>query len=421
MNETLSPASYRNGKLVIDGVDALSIAEAFGTPVHCYSRAALEQRWRAYHEAFGSRRHQICYAVKANDNLSILKTLHDLGASFDIVSGGELSRVLAIGANPEQVVFSGVGKSHKEIEAALKARVGCINIESDTELRRAESMASALDVDCDVAVRVNPDVDAGTHPYISTGLKENKFGVPISEALELYRTIHKGSRLRPVGIACHIGSQLTSIAPVVDAVADVVQLADRLAADGIEVTHIDVGGGLGISYHEETPPSIEELVTAICEVVPENYRIDMEPGRSLIGKSGVLLTTVEYIKRTVAKNFAIVDAAMTELLRPSLYQAWHDVMTYEASPDAPSLPVDIVGPVCESGDWLAQGRSLAIAEGDLLAILDTGAYGAVMSSNYNARPRAAEVLVDDRKVHLVRARQTAEDMMANEVEHLIEY
>ena len=418
MKELESPAYYDQGRLTVDGVDLQAIAASVGTPTFVYSQAAIAERWRAYDGAFGGRKHQICYAVKANDNLSILKRLGELGAAFDIVSGGELSRVLAVDAEPGAIVFSGVGKTRAEIDTAIAAGVGCINIESETELRRVEAAASAHNVVLGIALRVNPDVDAKTHPYISTGLKENKFGVPIADAPQLYRRIQQSAHLTASGIACHIGSQLTTIAPVVDAVREVVNLAQVLSNDGIALEHIDVGGGLGISYQDETPPAIEQLISAICEVVPPEYTVVMEPGRSIVGKAGLLLTRVEYLKLTAAKNFVIVDAAMNDLLRPALYSAWHEVLTCNQSPAAETMTADVVGPVCESGDWLARSRELAVTEGDLIAILDTGAYAAVMSSQYNARPRACEVLVENGDFRVIRERESHEAMMANELAHI---
>jgi diaminopimelate decarboxylase len=410
---------YRAGRLQLDGVDLAAVAAAHGTPCYVYSSANIEARWGAYEAAFGARAHRVCYAVKANDNLAVIRLLGRLGAGFDIVSGGELARVLATGARAGDVVFSGVGKRVAEIETALAAGVGCLNVESLDELERVAAAAARLGVVANVAVRVNPDIDAGTHPYISTGLKENKFGVPIDDALALYRRIAGDAVLRAAGIACHIGSQLTSFAPVVDAVGEVVALAGALAAEGIALEHVDVGGGLGIRYRDEEPPVIGELVRAVLDVVPEHYTVMMEPGRSLVGEAGVLLTTVEYVKDTPAKRFVIVDAAMNDLLRPALYEAWHEVRPCnEPAPDAVTLPCDVVGPVCESGDWLARGRELAVTPGDLLAILGTGAYGFAMASNYNARPRPPEVLIENGGARLVRARERVEDLMRSELDLL---
>ncbi|MGE0484340.1 MAG: diaminopimelate decarboxylase [Gammaproteobacteria bacterium] len=411
--------AYRAGRLELDGVELAAVAAAHGTPCYVYSRANIEARLRAYEQAFGDRDHRVCYAVKANDNLAVIRLLGRLGAGFDIVSGGELARVLATGARPGDVVFSGVGKRVAEIESALAAGIGCLNVESLDELERIAAAAVRLGVIANVAVRVNPDIDAGTHPYISTGLKENKFGVPVGEACALYRRIAADAALHAAGIACHIGSQLTSFAPVVDAVREVVALAGALEDEGIALGHVDVGGGLGIRYRDEEPPAIGELVRAVLDVVPERYTVMMEPGRSLVGEAGLLLTTVEYVKDTPAKRFVIVDAAMNDLLRPALYEAWHEVRPcIEPAADAVALPCDVVGPVCESGDWLARGRELAVAPGDLLAILGAGAYGFAMASNYNARPRPPEILIENSGARLVRARERVEDLMRSELDLL---
>lgn len=410
---------YKNGRLHVEDVDLASIASDLGTPCYVYSRAALETRWREYDSAFGSRKHRICYAVKANDNLSIINTLRGVGAAFDIVSGGELERVLTAGVAPEEVVFSGVGKTIAEIRRALECGLGCINVESIAELERIAAVAQQIEANVAVAVRVNPDVDAQTHPYISTGLKENKFGVPITQAVDLYQRIAALPRLRASGIACHIGSQLTSIAPLVDAITQVVELAHALDAQGFALEHVDVGGGLGICYRDEQPPSAAALVEAIIRIVPERYTVVMEPGRSIVGAAGLLLTRVEYLKHNDARDFVIVDAAMNDLLRPALYDAWHDVRPYQLSPECPTIRCDIVGPICESGDWLARDRELAVAAGDLLSIMDVGAYGSVMGSNYNARPRPAEALVEGRSFRVIRARETMADLMAKERAHLI--
>ncbi len=405
---------YIDERLHVDGVDVGDIAAEFGTPCYVYSRAAIEARWREYDSAFGSRAHRVCYAVKANDNLSILRALRQIGAGFDIVSGGELERVLAAGASAADVVFSGVGKTSAEIERAVAIGVGCVNLESAAELERVAASAARAGRRIDVAVRVNPDVDARTHPYISTGLKENKFGVPITEAMALYRRIAELPALRARGIACHIGSQLTTIAPVVDAVREVVAMAGALADTGIELEHIDVGGGLGIRYRDEQPPAVAELVDALLKVVPPHYTVVMEPGRSIVGAAGLLLTRVEYVKHNEARHFVIVDAAMNDLMRPALYQAYHDVRNYRRSAPGDAVLSDVVGPICESGDWLARERELAATAGELLAIMTTGAYGFAMASNYNSRPRAAEVLIDSGSYRLIRARETVDQLLTNE-------
>ncbi len=412
---------YLEGRLHVDGVDLEALADAVGTPCYVYSRPALEARYDEYVTAFGERAHRVCYAVKANDNLSVIRTLGLRGAGFDIVSGGELERVLATGANAADVVFSGVGKSAAEIARAIAAGVGCINLESRAELERVSRAAAAAQRRTAVAVRVNPDVDAGTHPYISTGLKENKFGVPFDEARAMYRDIAADPWLHASGIACHIGSQLTTVAPVVDAIGEVVAMAEGLAGEGIALEHVDVGGGLGIRYRDEQPPPIAALVEALLAIVPERYTVVMEPGRSLVGPAGLLLTRVEYLKQTEARHFAIVDAAMNDLLRPALYDAWHEVLSCrEAAAGAARETLEIVGPVCESGDWLARGRTLAVTPGDVLALLDAGAYGRVMASNYNARPRPCEVLVEGTTWRVVRARESLAELMASERELLID-
>ena len=411
---------YRDGVLHVESVDLRRIVAAVGTPCYVYSRQQIETNWHAYDQAFGTRRHRVHYAVKANDNLSIIRVLKHLGSGFDIVSGGELERVLAAGASPADIVFSGVGKTRAELMRALRAGVACINIESSNELERIAEVATLLERPARLALRVNPDVDPQTHPYISTGLKESKFGVPIEEAPALYARMAAHPWLRAAGVASHIGSQMTSIEPVVDAVRQVVSLAESLRAKGIELEHIDVGGGLGIRYQNEAPPPIAALVSAVCGLVPDRYGVMVEPGRSLIGATGLLLTTVEYLKQTPAKTFAIVDAAMNDLMRPALYEAWHGVIPIEAVSDSDTLlHCDVVGPVCESGDWLARGRDLPAEAGRVLAILDTGAYGFVMASNYNARPKPPEVLVEGASFSLIRARESLGELMINERAHLI--
>lgn len=404
---------YRDGRLYADGVDLEAIAEQVGTPCFVYGWQGIESRWRAYDEALSPRPHRVCYAVKANQNLALLRRLARLGSGFDIVSGGELERVLMAGARAADVVFAGVGKTAAEIERALGAQVGCINVESAAEAERVAGIAARLGVVAPIAVRVNPDVDAGTHPYISTGLRENKFGVPFAEARAVYRAAADAASLAPVGIACHIGSQLESEAPVVEAVRGVVALAETLREEGIPLVHVDVGGGLGVAYHGERPPAIDAFVNAVAAEVPEQYEIVLEPGRSLVAAAGALLTRVEYVKDMPAKRFLVVDAAMNDLLRPALYEAWHDVRPVaEPTGDAPAC--DVVGPVCESGDWLARDRCLPAGPGDLLAITETGAYGHVMASNYNARPRPPEVLIESGTYRVVRRRETIDDLVATE-------
>ena len=410
---------YRQQTLHIDGVALERIVDAVGTPCFVYSRAALEANWQSYERAFGARRHRVCYAVKANDNLSVIRTLARLGSGFDIVSGGELERVLAAGADAEDVVFSGVGKTAVEIEQALSAGVGCLNVESTVEVERISAIAERLGRVARLAVRVNPDVDARTHPYISTGLRDNKFGVPIGDATELYRRIAEDPHLQAHGIACHIGSQLTDATPVVEAVSHVVRLAETLAGEGIVLEHVDIGGGLGIRYEDEQPPAVADYIAAVLAVIPERYTVVVEPGRSIAGPAGVLLTRVEYLKRTATRNFVIVDAAMNDLLRPALYDAWHDVLPVRESDEAEArIDCDIVGPVCESGDWLARGRTLAVSPNDVLCIRDTGAYGFVMASNYNARLKPAVVLVEGDQFRVIRSRETIEALYGDERELL---
>lgn len=389
-----------------------AIAKAHGTPTFVYSRARIEANYRAYASGFGRRAHEICYAVKANGNLAVLDVLARLGSAFDIVSGGELERVRAAGGELTTVTFAGVGKSRAEIDLALAAGIGCFNVESAFELELVSAAAVALGRDAPVALRVNPDVDANTHPYISTGLSENKFGIPMTDAVALYRHAATLPGVRITGVACHIGSQLTSIEPIVDAATRVMALVEQLAGEGISVEHIDIGGGLGIAYGATSPPPIADYVAAICRAIPEPYRIIIEPGRSIVGDAGLLLTRVQQVKTTPVKSFAICDAAMTELIRPALYQAHHPIVP--AQRGGVEHRVDIVGPVCETADFLGRDRELAVAAGDLLAVADCGAYAAVMASNYNARPRPAEVLVDGSDVYVCRERESVAALFAGE-------
>ncbi len=405
----------RDGVLHAEGVPLERIAEACGTPCYVYSRATLERHFRAFDEALGGHPHLVCFAVKANGNLAVLDVLARLGAGFDIVSGGELARVRAAGGDPARVVFSGVGKTEGEIRAALEAGIRCLNVESLPELDRIEAVAAALGVRAPVAVRVNPDVDPGTHPYIATGLRESKFGLDPETALAAYRRAASSAHLDPCGIACHIGSQLTELGPFVDAARRVLALADRLADEGVALRHADFGGGLGIRYRDETPPAPADLAAALRELVGERpLEILLEPGRAVAGNAGVLLTRVEYLKEAGGRGFAIVDAGMNDLLRPALYGAWHEIVPVRERPDVPARVWDVAGPVCESGDVLGRERRLALAPGDLLAVRSAGAYGFVMSSSYNARPRCAEVMVDGDRFHVVRARETHEDLWRGE-------
>ena len=405
----------RNGELFAEDVALARVAEQFGTPCYVYSRAALTDAFQRYDRAFGSRPHLICYAAKANSNLAILGLFARLGSGFDIVSGGELARVIAAGGDPAKTVFSGVGKSADDMHQALAAGVRCFNVESESELGRLEQIARAMGKVAPVSLRVNPDVDARTHPYISTGLKENKFGVDFGDALRLYRKAQASAHLEVVGIDCHIGSQLTELAPFRDAFRKVLNLVDVLASEGIGISHLDLGGGLGIRYRDENPPGPEEYIRTLFECVGDRpQEIMLEPGRSMVGNAGLLLTRVEYLKHGAARNFAIVDAAMNDLMRPALYDAWHEIVPV-GSAGGEKRRYEIVGPICESGDFLGHDRELAVNEGDLLAVMSAGAYGMSMSSNYNTRPRAAEVMVDGDKVHLIREREQIEQLFALEL------
>ncbi len=406
--------SQRNGTLHAEDVPLSRIAEEFGTPCYVYSRAGLTDAFQRYDRAFGARAHLICYAVKANSNLAILNLFARLGSGFDVVSGGELARVIAAGGDPGRTVFSGVGKTEREMREALAAGILGFNVESESELLRLERVAGKMGRRAPVSLRVNPDVDARTHPYISTGLKQSKFGIAFRDAMRLYRVAHSSRHLRVVGIDCHIGSQLVEVEPVADAVHKVLDLADALSSEGIEMEHIDLGGGLGIRYADEVPPTQDAWVKALLDAVGDRPQsLLVEPGRSLVGNAGLLLTRVEYLKHGEAKNFAVVDAAMNDLMRPALYDAWHEVRAVQDSGAAAAV-YDVVGPVCESGDFLAKERQLAIDEGSLLAIMSAGAYGMSLSSNYNARPRAAEAVVDRGRFHLIREREQVEDLFAEE-------
>ena len=407
----------RDGALYCEDASLEEVAARFGTPTYVYSRRAILAAFGSYAAALAGRRALVCYAMKANSNLAVLDVLARAGAGFDIVSGGELARVLAAGGDPRKVVFSGVGKSTEEIRRALRAGIRCFNLESGAELERVQQVALELGVRAPVSVRTNPDVDPKTHPYITTGLKQNKFGVAFEQTLSLYRRAAQLPNIEIVGIDCHIGSQITEVAPYVDAAEKLLDLVDALASEGIRLQHIDFGGGLGISYRDEVPPATGALVAAILARVDArghgDKEIVFEPGRSLVGAAGALITRVNIVKAGEERNFAIVDAAMNDLLRPALYEAWMDVQPMRTS-TAHSRRYDVVGPVCESGDWLARDRDLAIAEGDLLAILGAGAYGMSMASNYNSRGRAAEVMIDGDRTYEVRRRETVEELFAGE-------
>ena len=408
---------YVDGVLHAEGVSAVSLTEQFGTPLYVYSRAALTSAYEAYARACVGRRAAIHVAVKANSNLAVLNVFARLGAGFDIVSGGELARVLAAGGDAANVVFSGVGKSVGEIREALAAGVKCFNVESIPELDRLDAVAGELGMKAPVSLRVNPDVDPKTHPYISTGLKANKFGVAFDDAVAIYRRAAAMPNLEVIGIDCHIGSQITEIAPYLDALDKLLELVEAIEADGIAIRHIDVGGGLGIRYDDETPPDTTVFVRTLLDRIDArghgHREVFFEPGRSVTGNAGVLLTRVEFLKSGAEKNFAIVDAAMNDLARPAMYQAFHAIEPVVRRSDAQRV-YDVVGPVCESGDWLGRDRALAVAPGDLLAIRSAGAYGFVMSSNYNTRPRAAEVMVDAGHAYLVRARETVQALFSSE-------
>jgi len=406
---------YADGQLYAEKIPLDEIVERFGTPAYVYSRAAIEQQWRAYDRAFGGRSHLICYAVKANGNLAVLNLLARLGSGFDIVSVGELERVLLAGGEPGRVVFSGIGKIRKEMHRALEVGIKCFNVESVAELRRLNEVAAEAGTSAPVSLRVNPDIDPDTHPYITTGLRESKFGIDIRAAVDVYAEAASLEYVDTVGIDCHIGSQITSLDPYRDAVARIMELLEELEAAGIVLRHIDLGGGLGIEYRNEQPPGPQAVVDVITAALRgSRYEILIEPGRSVVGNAGVLLTRVLYLKQTGRKHFAIVDAAMNDLLRPALYDAWQTILPLRENTAGEVRRYDVVGPVCESGDFLGLNRSLILNEGDGLAVGGAGAYGFSMSSNYNARPRVAEVLVDGDHVHEIRSRETLNDLWRGE-------
>ncbi|MCQ4263007.1 diaminopimelate decarboxylase [Stutzerimonas stutzeri] len=406
--------SYRDGQLFAEGVALPALAQRFGTPTYVYSRAHIEAQYRAYADALDGMPHLVCFAVKANSNLGVLNVLARLGAGFDIVSRGELERVLAAGGQPDRIVFSGVGKTRDDMRRALEVGVHCFNVESTDELERLQLVAAELGVKAPVSLRVNPDVDAGTHPYISTGLKENKFGIDIDNAEAVYARAAELPNLEVVGVDCHIGSQLTSLPPFLDALDRLLALTDRLAARGIPLRHLDLGGGLGVRYRDEQPPLAGDYIQAVRQRIEgRGLALVFEPGRSIVANAGVLLTRVEYLKHTAHKDFAIVDAAMNDLIRPALYQAWMNVIAVQPH-EGDTRRYDIVGPICETGDFLAKDRELALVEGDLLAVCSAGAYGFVMSSNYNTRGRAAEVLVDGDQAFEVRRRESVQELYAGE-------
>ena len=405
--------NLRDGELFAEDVPVTELAERFGTPLYVYSRATLERHYRAFDEAFGTHPHRICYAVKANSNLAVLNVLARMGAGFDIVSGGELQRVLAAGGAAERIVFSGVGKSAEEMELAMRAGIHCFNVESAAELELLNLVAGEQGAVAPISIRVNPDVDAQTHPYISTGLKENKFGVDINQAPALYARARELAHIDVLGVDCHIGSQLTGLAPFAATVERVLKLVDTLRDDGITIRHLDLGGGLGVTYRDETPPSPADYVRTLLQHVPDDMPVHIEPGRAIAANAGLFVTQVLYLKPTDHRNFAIVDGAMNDLIRPSLYSAWQEVVPVRPH-DADCRTWDIVGPVCETGDFLAKDRTLALEAGDLLGIRSAGAYGFSMASNYNSRNRAAEIMVDGDQAFQVRQRETFADQIRGE-------
>jgi diaminopimelate decarboxylase len=414
----MSYFNYQGGELYAENVPVAQLAATHGTPCYVYSRAALESAYLEYDNALEGCEHLVCYAIKANSNLAVLDTLARLGAGFDIVSVGELERVLAAGGDPARIVFSGVSKTAAEMRRALEVGIHCFNVESSAELETLNRVAGELGLRAPVSVRVNPDVDAGTHPYISTGLKENKFGINVDDALGVYLQAAAMEHVQVVGLDCHIGSQLTEISPYIDTLHRLLTLIDKLADAGIVISHLDLGGGLGVRYRDENPPTIAEFVAAIREVLGDRpLKLMFEPGRSIAANAGLLITKVEYLKPTPEHNFALVDAGMNDMIRPALYQAWLDIQPVVQSEAGQAASWDIVGPVCETGDFIGKQRELTLSQGDLLAVHGSGAYGFVMSSNYNTRGRAAEVMVDGEQVHLVRERESFADMIRGE--HLL--
>ncbi len=411
----MSSFQYQQGELFVEQVALRQIAERYGTPAYVYSRAALSAAFSAFTAGLQGHDHLVCFAVKSNPSLAILNLFAQMGAGFDIVSGGELARVLAAGGDAGKVVFSGVGKTAQEMRAALQANIRCFNIESAAELERLNQIAGEMNKVAPVSFRVNPDVDAKTHPYISTGLKNNKFGVAYEDAIALYQRASQMPHIAVHGVDCHIGSQLTELAPFLDALDRVLWLVDQLQDLGIHIQHIDIGGGIGICYQDETPPAFAEYAQAILKKIAQrNIQLVFEPGRALVGNAGVLLTQVEYLKPGSSKNFAIVDAAMNDLMRPALYDAYHQIQPVVQHPELKSAVYEVVGPVCESGDFLGHDRELAIQQGDLLAIMSAGAYGMSMSSNYNTRPRAIELMVDGNQVHVIRQREQVSELFSLE-------
>ncbi|MGB0459313.1 MAG: diaminopimelate decarboxylase [Porticoccaceae bacterium] len=410
-----SSVSINNNQRIMEDVPLHTIVQQYGSPCYAYSKKAISENFLDYQQAMGSRDHLICYAVKSNSNIAVLQTLAKLGAGFDIVSVGELERVLMAGGDPAKVVYSGVAKTAEEMRRALEVGIHCFNVESESELRLLNETAAETNQLAPVSLRVNPDVDAKTHPYISTGLKENKFGIDISRAKEVYQQAAKMENISVVGVDCHIGSQLTDITPFIEAMQHLLVLVDSLAELGIKLKHIDIGGGLGVRYQNETVPTLASYMQALEPLLKDRSEtLVMEPGRSITANAGILLTQVQVIKKNGDKNFAIVDAAMNDMLRPALYDAWMDINAVEVISDNEEADYDVVGPVCETGDFLAKDRTLAITEGDYLYLSSAGAYGFTMSSNYNSRPRVAEVMIDGNMTHLIRARESIEDLVRGE-------
>ncbi len=407
--------TYQQGELYAEQVSVKSIVERWGTPCYIYSRATLERHWHVFDDALRKHPHMICYAVKANSNLALLNVLTKLGSGFDVVSGGELTRALKAGADPQKIIFSGVGKSHAEIRQALQTGIYCLNAESMPELDRINTIAQELSLTAPVGLRVNPNIDAKTHPYIATGLKENKFGIDIEIAADIYQYANRLPNLKIMGIAFHIGSQLLELDPFLEAVDRILQLIQTLNGLGIKIRHLDLGGGLGVRYQEEMPPSPAHYAEALGERIKDpELKVIIEPGRVITANAGILVTKVEYLKMASHKNFAVVDAGMNDLIRPALYDAWHDIIAVTPNANAPTHTYDVVGPVCETADFIGKNRKLALTESDLLAIRSAGAYGFIMSSNYNSRPRAAEIMVDGDQAYLVRSRETMDELLAGE-------
>jgi diaminopimelate decarboxylase len=400
-----------DGQLWAEETSLTQLAEQYGTPLYVYSRATLERHWNAFDKSVGDHPHLVCYAVKANSNIGVLNTLARLGSGFDIVSGGELERVVAAGGEPSKVVFSGVGKTAQEMRRALELGIKCFNVESEPELERLNQVAGEMGVVAPISLRINPDVDANTHPYISTGLRDNKFGIAFDRAPAVYKFAQSLPNLAVHGIDCHIGSQLTDIEPFIDATDRLLALIDQLRADGVDIKHLDVGGGLGVVYRDELPPQPSDYAKALLARLENHPELELifEPGRAIAANAGVLLTKVEFLKHTEHKNFAIVDAAMNDLMRPALYQAWQDIIPVSPR-EGEAVTYDLVGPICETGDFIGKDRSLVLEQNDLLAVRSAGAYGFVMSSNYNTRPRVAEIIVDGDKAHVVRQRESLQSL-----------